>query len=141
MKGKNFEATTELQSLKAIGDSFSIVSDDAHHALMMPHISQSPHESAFRGKEHAAHVVMTKVDDADTLVAALEQELEAAVEDCPDVRDIALNRLKLNYHHCPSVQKTIDYRSTSEVNSGSGRMASGFLLGFWDEWLRSSLRV
>ena len=48
-----------------------------------------------RGKEHAAHVVMTKVDVADRLVPALEPEPEAAVEDCPDVRDIALNRLRV----------------------------------------------
>ena len=48
-----------------------------------------------RGKEHAAHVVMTKVDIADTLVPALEPEPEAVVEDCPDVRDIALNRLRV----------------------------------------------
>ena len=43
-----------------------------------------------RGKEHAAHIVMTKVDVADTLVPDLESEPEVTVEDCPDVRDIAL---------------------------------------------------
>ena len=59
-----------------------------------------------RGKEHAAHVVMTKVDVADRLVPALELEPEAAVEDCPDVRDIALNSFKLSHHHGPNVQKT-----------------------------------
>ena len=48
-----------------------------------------------RGKEHAADVVMTKVDIADTLVPALKSKPEAAVEDCPDVRDIAFNRLRV----------------------------------------------
>ena len=47
-----------------------------------------------RGKEHAADVVMIKVDIADTLVAALKSKPEAAVEDCLDERDIALNCLK-----------------------------------------------
>ena len=47
-----------------------------------------------RLKEHAAHVVMTKVGVAYTLVPALETEPEVAVEDCPDVRDMALNRLR-----------------------------------------------
>ena len=50
---------------------------------------------SLRGKEHAADVVMTKVDIADTLVPALEPEPEAAVDNCPDVRDIALNRLRV----------------------------------------------
>ena len=59
-----------------------------------------------RGKEHAAHVVMTKVDVADKLVPALELEPEVGVEDCPNERDIALNCLKLIHHHGPSVQKT-----------------------------------
>ena len=59
-----------------------------------------------RGKEHAAHVVMTKVDVADRLVPALEPEPEAAVEDRLDDRDIALNCSKLNHHHGPSVQRT-----------------------------------
>ena len=52
-----------------------------------------------RLKEHAAHIVMTKVDVADMLVPVLEPEPEVAVEDCPDVRD------------CPSVQKTNDCRT------------------------------
>ena len=38
---------------------------------------------------------MTKVDIADTLASALESEPEVAVEDCPDVRDMALNRLRV----------------------------------------------
>ena len=59
-----------------------------------------------RSKEHAAHVVMTKVDVADTLIPALKPEPEAAVKDCTDVRDIALNSFKLSHHHGPSVQKT-----------------------------------
>ena len=42
-----------------------------------------------RGKEHAADVVMTKVDIADMLVPALKSKPEAAVEDCLDERDIA----------------------------------------------------
>ena len=60
-----------------------------------------------RGKEHAADVIMTKVDIADMLVPALKSKPEAAVEDCLDERDIALNCLKLNHHHGPSVQKTV----------------------------------
>ena len=56
-----------------------------------------------RGKEHAAHVVMTKVDVADRLVPALEPEPKIAVEGCLDERDIALNCLKLIHHHGPSV--------------------------------------
>ena len=49
-----------------------------------------------RGKYHMAHVVMTKVDVADALVPSSEPEPEAAVEDYLDVRDIALNCLKLS---------------------------------------------
>ena len=41
------------------------------------------------------HVVMTRVDVADTLVPALKQEPEVAVEYCPDVRDMALDRLRV----------------------------------------------
>ena len=52
-----------------------------------------------------AHVAMSKVDVADTLVSALELEPKAAVEDRLDERDKALNCPKLN-HHGPSVQKT-----------------------------------
>ena len=40
-------------------------------------------------------LILSKVDIVDTLVPALEPEPEAAVEDCPDVRDIALNRLRV----------------------------------------------
>ena len=43
-----------------------------------------------------AHVAMSKVDVADTLVPALGLEPEAAVEDCPDVRDIALNHASVS---------------------------------------------
>ena len=49
---------------------------------------------------------MTKLDIANTLVPALAPEPEAAVEDYLDVRDIALNSLKLSHHDGPSVQKT-----------------------------------
>ena len=59
-----------------------------------------------RSKEYTVHVVMTKVDIADTLVPALEPEPEAAVEGYLNVRDIALNSLKLSHHYGPSVQKT-----------------------------------
>ena len=38
---------------------------------------------------------MTKVDVADTLVPALEPEPEVAIEDCPDVRDMTLDRLRV----------------------------------------------
>ena len=38
---------------------------------------------------------MTKVDVADTLVPALEPEPEVSIEDCPDVRDMALDRLRV----------------------------------------------
>ena len=48
-----------------------------------------------RGKEHAAHVVMTKVNVTDALVPSLEPEPEAAVGGCPDVRDMALSRLRV----------------------------------------------
>ena len=48
-----------------------------------------------RLKEHAAHVVMTKVDVVDTLVPALEPEPELAFEDCSDVRDTAHDRLRV----------------------------------------------
>ena len=61
-----------------------------------------------RGKEHAADVVMTKVDIADTLVPVLEPEPGAAVEDCLDERDLALNCLKLYHHHGPRLRKTDD---------------------------------
>ena len=61
----------------------------------MPHVSQSPHKAPSRGKKHTAHVVMTKVDVADTLVPALEPEPEVSVEGCPYVRDMALNRLRV----------------------------------------------
>ena len=53
-----------------------------------------------------AHVTISKVDVADTLVPALELEPEAAVEDRLDERDKALNCPKMNHHHGPSVQKT-----------------------------------
>ena len=53
-----------------------------------------------------AHVAVSKVDIADTLVPALELELEATVEDRLDGRDTSLNCSKLNHHHGPSVQKT-----------------------------------
>ena len=56
-----------------------------------------------RSKEHAVHIVMTKVVIAYTLVPALEPEPEIAVEGCLDERDIALNCLKLIHHHGPSV--------------------------------------
>ena len=46
---------------------------------------------------------MSKVNIADTLVPVLELKPEAAVEDCLDERDIALNCLKLIHHHGPSV--------------------------------------
>ena len=48
--------------------------------------------STSRGKEHAAHVVMTEADVTDTLAPVLEPESEVAVEDCLDVRNLALNR-------------------------------------------------
>ena len=51
-------------------------------------------------------LILSKVDIVDTLVPALELEPEIAVEGCLDERDIALNCLKLIYHHGPSVQKT-----------------------------------
>ena len=47
-----------------------------------------------RSKEHAVHIVMTKVVIAYTLVPALEPEPEAAVEDYLNVRDIVLNNLE-----------------------------------------------
>ena len=70
--GKNFKATIVLQSFKAISYSFSIVSDEAHltlalKAVEMPHVSQSPHKSTFKGKGHTVHVVTTKVDVAEAL--------------------------------------------------------------------------
>ena len=62
----------------------------------MPHTSPKALTKApSRGKEYAAHVVMTQVNVADTLVPAFEPESEAAVDNCPDVRDIALNRLRV----------------------------------------------
>ena len=64
-----------------------------------------------RLKEHVAHVVMTKVDVADTLVPALEPEPEVAVEDCPDVRDMALDRLRVESSPGSELQKTNDCRS------------------------------
>ena len=66
--------------------------------LNAPHWHISPKaltKAPSRGKENAAHVVMTKVDVVDTLVPALESESEAAIVDCPNVRDIALNRLRV----------------------------------------------
>ena len=48
-----------------------------------------------RGKEHAAHVVMTRVNVTDALVPSLKPEPEAAVGGCPDVRDMALSRLRV----------------------------------------------
>ena len=53
-----------------------------------------------------AHVAMSKVDVAYTLVPVLNLEPEAAVEDRLDEKDIAFNCSKLNHHHGPSVQKT-----------------------------------
>ena len=44
-----------------------------------------------RFKEHAAHIVMTKVDVADMLIPVLEPEPEVAVKDFPDVRETATN--------------------------------------------------
>ena len=96
--GDNFEATTISQSFKTISDTFSIVSDETHLALEAVRHHTLPKaltKAPSRGKEHAAHIVMTKVDVADTLVPALEPEPEAVVEDCPDVRDIALNCLRI----------------------------------------------
>ena len=51
---------------------------------------------ASRSKEYTVYVVMTKVDIAGTLVLAEEPEPEAAVEGYLNVRDIALNCLKLS---------------------------------------------
>ena len=48
-----------------------------------------------RLKKHVVHIVMIKVDVADMLVPALEPEPEVAFEDCPDVRDMALNCLRV----------------------------------------------
>ena len=73
-----------------------------------------------RGKEHAADVVMTKVDIADMLVPALKSKPEAAVEDCLDERDIALNCSKLNHHHGPSVQKTVVNRCKRSTQALGG---------------------
>ena len=62
----------------------------------MPHtLPKALPKAPSRGKEHAAHVVMTKVDVTDTLVLALELEPEAAVEYCTDVRDMTLNHLRV----------------------------------------------
>ena len=74
-----------------------------------------------RGKGHTVHAVMTKVDVADMLVPALETVHEAAVEDRLDERDIALNCMKLNHHHSPSVQKIDGCNSVQQVYSDPGR--------------------
>ena len=107
--GDNFEAKTISQSFKTISDTFSIVSDETHLALEAVRHHTFPKaltKAPSRGKEHAAHIVMTKVDVVDTLVPALEPEPEAAVEGYLNVRDIALNSFKLSHHHGPSVQKS-----------------------------------
>ena len=67
-----------------------------------------------------AHVAMSKVDVADTLVPALELEPEAAVEDRLDERDKALNCPKLNHHHGPSVQKTVVNRCKRSTQALGG---------------------
>ena len=63
---------------------------------------------------------MSKVNKADTLVPVLEPKPKAAVEDCLDERDIALNCLKLNHCHEPSVQKTvvIRYKRSTQALGG-----------------------
>ena len=40
-------------------------------------------------------LILSNVDIVDTLVPALEPEPEVAVEGCPYVRDMALNRLRV----------------------------------------------
>ena len=86
--GENFEATAISQSFKTISESSSIVSDETHLALEAVRHHTFPKaltKAPSRGKEHAAHIVMTKVDVADMLVPALEPEPEAVVEDCPEI--------------------------------------------------------
>ena len=85
-----------------------------------------------------ANVVMTSVDIADMLVPALKSKPEAAVEDCLDERDIALNCLKLNHHHGPSVQKTVVSRCKRSTQALGGLLRIPY---HWRIWLRSSLRA
>ena len=65
-------------------------------------------------------LILSKVDIVDTLVPALEPEPEVAVEGCLDERDIALNCLKLNHHHGPSVQKTVVSRCKRSTQALGG---------------------
>ena len=66
-------------------------------------------------------LILSEMDVVDTLVPALELEPKVAVEDCLDERDIALNCLKLNHRHGPSVQKTVVIRCKRSTQALEGR--------------------
>ena len=94
--GPSTGSNASFQPFKAISGCFSIIVNETQLALetvVMTHVPGALTKVPSRGKEHAAHVAMTKVYGADTLVPALEIEPDTTVDDCPDVR--AFNRLKI----------------------------------------------